>query len=183
LKLDPAFGYLIVAGVALLLAAAAGHKLRNLNLFAEVFAAYRVLPDAWARRSAAFVPCIELTIAAALLWEPWRRWAAAAAMGLLIAYAAALGLNLHRGRRELDCGCGMSGNRRPIAAWMVWRNVFLALVLGIAVLPPWTARPLNAWDLLTVLCGVAATAMLYAAIDRLLGDVAPQAARLRGRLA
>jgi methylamine dehydrogenase accessory protein MauD len=68
-------------------------------------------------------------------------------MGLLIAYAAALGVNLIRGRRELDCGCGMSGNRRPIAAWMVWRNLFVALALGIAVLP-WAARPLDAADLL-----------------------------------
>jgi hypothetical protein len=129
LKLDPAFGYLIVGGVALLLAAAAGHKLRNLSLFTEVFAAYRVLPDAWARRCAALIPCIEIAIAASLLWEPLRPWAAAAAIGLLIAYAAALGLNLMRGRRELDCGCGTSGNRRPIAAWMVWRNPLLALAL------------------------------------------------------
>jgi hypothetical protein len=180
LKLDPAFGYLIVAGVALLLAAAGVHKLRNLSLFTEVFAAYRVLPDAWARRSAAIIPCIEIAMAASLLWQPTRAWAAAAAMGLLIAYAAALGSNLIRGRRELDCGCGMSGNRRAIAAWMVWRNLFVALALGIAVLP-WAARPLNAADLLTVMGGLAAAAALYAAIDQLLGEVAPKALRLRGR--
>ena len=180
MKLDPAFGYLIVAGVALLLAAAGGHKLRNLSLFTEVFAAYRVLPDAWARRSAALIPCVEIAVAASLLWEPSRPWAAAAAMGLLIAYAAGLGLNLMRGRRELDCGCGTSGNRRPIAAWMVWRNLLLALALGITLLP-WAARPLSASDLLTVLGGLAVAAALYAAIDQLLGEVAPKALRLRGR--
>jgi hypothetical protein len=180
LKLDPAFGFLIVAGVALLLAAAGGHKLRNLSLFTEAFAAYRVLPEAWARRSAAFVPCIEIAIAAALLWEKSRMWGAVAAMGLLIAYAAALGLNLIRGRRELDCGCGTSGDRRLIAVWMVWRNLLVVLALGIAVLP-WAARPLGASDLLTVMGGLAVAAMLYAAIDQLLGEVAPKALRLRGR--
>jgi len=179
LKLDPAFGYLIVAGAALLLAAAGGHKLRNLSLFTEVIAAYGVLPEAWARGSAAFIPCIEIAIAASLLWAPSRPWAAAAAMGLLLGYAAALGVNLVRGRRELDCGCGTSGNRRPIAAWMVWRNLFIALALGITVLP-WNARPLGAADLLTVMGGLAVGAVLYAAIDQLLGEVAPQARRLRG---
>jgi Methylamine utilisation protein MauE len=179
LKLDPAFGYLIVGGVALLLAVAGAHKLRNLSLFTEVFAAYRVLPEAWARRFAAFIPCIEIAIAASLLWEPWRPSAAAAALGLLLAYAAALGLNLLRGRRELDCGCGPAGNRRPIAAWMVWRNLCVALALGIAVLP-WAARPLSAADLLTVMGGLAVAAVLYAAVDQLLGEVAPKALRLHG---
>jgi hypothetical protein len=46
---------------------------------------------------------------------------------------------------------------------------------------PWAARPLDAADLLTVMGGLAAAAALYAAIDQLLGEVAPKALRLRGR--
>ena len=48
--LDPAFGYLIVGGIALLFATGGIHKLRSFESFTEVFAAYRVLPDPWARR-------------------------------------------------------------------------------------------------------------------------------------
>jgi hypothetical protein len=178
--LDPALGYLIVLSFALLFAFAGGHKLRNLALFAEVFAAYRVSPDSWARRTAWLIPCVELAIVPALLWAPGRSWAVPAAAGLLIAYACALGLNLARGRRELDCGCGTVGNRRSIAPWMAWRNLLLALVLGIAALP-WAARPLNGSDILTVTGGLVAMAVLYVAVDQLLGEVAPKAMALSGR--
>jgi hypothetical protein len=160
--LDPVAGYLIVCGIALLFALAGSHKLRNLALFTEVFSAYRVLPESLARRSAWLIPAMELAIA------------------LLIAYAAGISLNLVRGRRELDCGCGAAGNRRSIALWMVWRNLVLALALGVAALP-WIARPLTGLDALTVIGGLSAAAMLYAAVDRLLGDVAPKTIALMGK--
>jgi hypothetical protein len=179
--LDPAFGYLICIGIALLFAIAGWHKLRSLELFADVFAAYRLLPDAWGRRVAWLIPCIEVAIAAALPWEATRRWALMAAMGLLIAYASALALNLARGRRELDCGCGAFGRRRSIAGWMVWRNAVLALIVAIAALP-WVSRPLNGSDALTVAGGLAAIAALYAAVDRLLGEISPKALRMSRRI-
>lgn len=171
--LDPAFGYLIIGSVALLFAVAGSHKLRSLAVFTELFAAYRVLPESAARRLAWLIPWLELALALALLWPPSRRLALLGAMILLVAYAAGLCLNLVRGRRELDCGCGTAGNRRSIAAWMVWRNILLTLALGIAALP-WVSRPLSGSDLLTIMGGWIAIAVLYAAVDRLLGDVAPK---------
>ena len=48
---------------------AGSHKLRNLALFAEVFSAYRVLPEPVARRAAWLIPAMELAIALALPWE------------------------------------------------------------------------------------------------------------------
>jgi hypothetical protein len=176
--LDPAIGYLIVAGIALLFASAAAHKLRDLARFAAVFAAYGVLPDAPARRVAWLIPGLELGIALALCWEPSRRAALVSAVAVLIAYATALGVNLLRGRRDLDCGCGALRGRRRIADWMVWRNLWLAAVLSIAALP-WSPRPFGATDWLTVVGGLVAGATLYAALDRLLGDVGPKAMTLR----
>jgi hypothetical protein len=176
--LDPAIGYLIVAGIALLLASAAAHKLRDLARFTAVFAAYHVLPEAPARRVAWIIPCIELGIALALCWEPSRCAALVSAIAMLIAYASAMAVNLRRGRRDLDCGCGTARSRRPIADWMVWRNLLLASVLGIAALP-WAQRPFGVTDLLTVVGGLMVGATLYAAVDRLLGDVSPKAMTLR----
>jgi hypothetical protein len=178
--LDPTFGYLICIGIALLFATAAWHKLRSLRAFSEVFAAYRVLPEQWGHRVARLMPCLELAIAAALPWEMTRHWALMAAMGLLIAYAAALSLNLARGRRELDCGCGTIGSRRAIAGWMVWRNLALALIAATAALP-WVSRPLNGLDMLTIVGGLAAVAALYVAVDQLLGEISPKALRMSGR--
>ena len=137
--LDPAIGHLIVLGGALLFASAAAHKLRGFGAFTEVFVAFGALPAAWARRLAWLIPCLELTIAAGLAAERDNRAALVAAIGLLLVYASAIALNLARGRRDLDCGCGSYRNRRPIAAWMVWRNVGLAAALGFAALP-WSQR-------------------------------------------
>jgi hypothetical protein len=178
--LDPVVGYFIVFGIALLLALAGSHKLRNLAAFAEVFTAYRVLPEPLARRSACLIPGMELAIALALPWEARRPWALIGAIALLIGYAAGISLNLVRGRRELDCGCGATGDRRSIAPWMAWRNLVLALALAVAALP-WIARPLTGLDVLTVIGGLSAAALLYAAVDRLLGDLAPKTIALIGR--
>jgi Methylamine utilisation protein MauE len=176
--LDPAFGYLITVGIALLFASAGVQKLRSLAHFTEIFAAYRVLPDAWARRLAWLIPFLELGVAVTLLWQPSRRAAVISADVLLIAYASGLGVNLLRGRRDLDCGCGSPRDRRAIAAWMIWRNVFLAAALGAAAVP-WLPRPFGSTDFLTVIGGLAAGVTLYAAVDRLLGQVLPKAMILR----
>jgi len=176
--LDPAFGYLIVIGIALLFASAAAHKLRDLPRFTEVFAAYRVLPGAPARRLAWLIPCLELGLALGVLWEPSRRMAVISAIGVLIAYALGLGVNLARGRRDLDCGCGTARNRRPIAGWMVWRNLLLAVTLGIAAMP-WSPRSFELSDFLTVIGGLIVAVTLYAAVDRLLGEVAPRITALK----
>jgi hypothetical protein len=176
--LDPAFGYLIIAGIALLFASAGVHKLQDLARFAEAFAAYRVLPAVLARHLAWLIPSLELCVAASLLWEPSRRVAGMAAILVLIAYASGLGVNLLRGRRDLDCGCGTARDRRAIAGWMVWRNLILGGALGITLLP-WSPRAFDLTDLLTVLGGLTVGVTLYAAVDRLLGDVAPKAMILR----
>src|SRR5579863_303430 len=88
--LDPALGYLIILGIALLFASAGAHKLRDLARFADVFAAYRVFPNALARRLAWLIPSLELGLAAGLLWGPGRRTAVIAAFIVLIAYASSL---------------------------------------------------------------------------------------------
>jgi Methylamine utilisation protein MauE len=177
--LDPALGYLIVGGIAVLFAGAAVHKWQDPVRFAHVFAAYGVMPGAAARGLAPLIPCLEFGTALGLLWQPSRTAAIAVGMVLLCGYAAALGLNLRRGNRDLDCGCGPARERRPIAAWMVWRNLLLAAALGVA-LRGWSVRAFGLTDVLTVAGGLLAGATLYAAVDRLLGDVAPKTALLRG---
>lgn len=171
--LDPTLGHSITLGCALLFGTASVHKFRDLARFTEIFAAYRLLPDSLARRVAPLIPCVELGVAIGLpLSAGGRPQAVAVGVGVLIAYAAGVGLNLARGRRDLDCGCIAARSRRSIAPWMVSRNLMLALVLGLAAWP-WSSRAFEAADFLTVGCTVAAAALLYAAIDRLLGNVMP----------
>ena len=176
--IDPAVGALTAGAFALLFASAAFHKLRSLGRFAEVFRAYRLLPQG-ATGLAWLVPVLELTVAAGLLVRASRGGACAAGAALLLAYAAAIAVNLQRGRRDLECGCGGADERRPIAAWMVWRNLLLASVLGMLMLP-WGIRPLGAVDALTIGAGTVVAALLYMSFEVLLDRVAPRTALLRG---
>lgn len=176
--IDPALGALLAGAFALLFASAAFHKLRSPRRFAELFRAYRLLP-AGLTRLWWLVPVIELMTGAGLLASASRAGACTTGAALLLGYAAAMAVNLNRGRRDLACGCGGPDERRAIAEWMVWRNVMLAALLG-AMLLPWGARPLAAADALTVGAGTVVAALLYMSLDQLLGRVAPATALLRG---
>jgi hypothetical protein len=176
--IDPAIGALLAGAFALLFVSAALHKLRSLQRFAEVFRAYRLLPGVIARLSW-LVPALELTVGVGLLARRSRAGASAAGAALLVAYAVAIAINLQRGRRDLACGCGGPHERRPIAAWMVWRNLLLAGLLG-AILLPWSARPMAAADALTIGAGTAVAALLYMSLDELLARVTSRIALSRG---
>jgi hypothetical protein len=176
--LDPAIGALIVGCFALLFASAALYKLREPARFAQVLRAYRVLPEGAARLAPA-VPVLELAVAMGLLITVTRAPAAFTGVALLTSYAAAIAVNLGRGRRDLACGCGGAQDARPIAPWMVARNLLLGLALAVTLLS-WKSRPLLATDALTVGAGMAVAALLYASLDRLLGSLGARTAALRG---
>ena len=178
--LDPAVGTLIDLGGATLLGVAAIHKIRDFDGFAAVFAAYEIAPARGSRALAALVPAIELAAALALPWPDTRRTAAGGSAVLIALYGAAIGWNLARGRRSLDCGCGGPRDRRQIAGWMVWRNTLIAALLAAAAVLPWSARSLAAVDWLTLGGGLLATVVLYWTIDRLMGEIAPKGFAMRG---
>ncbi|HEX2791181.1 MAG TPA: MauE/DoxX family redox-associated membrane protein [Steroidobacteraceae bacterium] len=168
--LDPAIGGLIVGCFALLFVSAAGHKLRDLHRFAEVFAAYGIAPAVNRWQLSWLVPIVEIAVALGLLLPPARGAAAAAGSVLLLGYAIAIGINLRAGRNAIACGCGGPDQRRPIAGWMVWRNLLLAALLGLAMLP-WSARALEWTDGATIGFGLASIALLYWCAERLLGEL------------
>jgi hypothetical protein len=178
MMLDPAIGLLMVAAVALLFASASAHKLRDLKKFDEIFSAYGVLGAVARWRLSWLVPVLELAVAVGLLFDVSRPYAATVGTVLLLAYAAAITVNLRRGRRDLACGCGGPDERRPIAPWMVWRNVLVALILA-AALAPWTARPLSFTDVITLTFGLLTLALIYLCVDQLMGYM-QRAAQLRG---
>jgi len=178
MTMDPAIAALIVACIALLFAGAALHKLRDLRRFDEIFTAYGLFPWAARCRLSRAVPLLEALVAGGLLLDAARLMAAGVGVLLLLAYAGAIAVNLLRGRRELACGCGGPDDRRPIAAWMVGRNILCAALL-LPVMLPWSARPLVPTDLVTILGGTAACAVAYLCLDRLFGRTGRVSAELR----
>lgn len=167
---------LIVGGaaatvVALLFLVAGIDKLRHRALLPGVIANYRLLPPALVAPAAAALPVAELAIAALLLLglllpipPPISFGAPLLAAGLLLLFAAAMAINIQRGRRHIDCGCGHAGLRQQLGWGQVLRNVVLAvglLPLMLPMLSGSSAPPLAGADLaVTLVAGFAVYLLL-----------------------
>lgn len=114
------------------------------------------------------LPVSELLLAFGLVLPFSRRMSAVAGAFLLLIYAAAIGINLLRGRLELDCGCSGFGRERRISPLLLARNGLLALLsLGIAFLPP-AERSWRWIDAYTIAAAVLAIALIDFAAEQLM---------------
>jgi hypothetical protein len=165
--MDPAIVLLAKASLTLLFGAAALHKLKHPQEFGGVVAAYQLVTERISAAIARLLPALELAVAVGIWVTPTRLAAALTGASLLLIYAAAIGINLARGRDDIDCGCTMSGRgRSPIGSWMLARNAILLLVALLASLPV-TSRALTPTDVLTVVGGLCVLTLLYMATDGL----------------
>ncbi|MGE0625649.1 MAG: MauE/DoxX family redox-associated membrane protein [Pseudomonadales bacterium] len=143
-----ASGLLIFA--AGLFASAALHKVRTFAEFTGFVSGYRLLPEGLVRLGSGVIVAAELAaIPAALGLIPGLAQLPAL---LLLAYAGAMGVNLLRGRNDIDCGCG--GTPMPISWAAVVRNLVLAAAFGWAA-----ALPGNAFSLFSGFSGAPMLAM------------------------
>ena len=166
-QIDPVPALVLSLALTALWIASGVHKLRDPGGFAGAVAAYALLPQRAIGIVAGALPLIELTVAIGFLLPASRQAAALASTLLLSVYALAIAINLLRGRRELDCGCFGFGRRGTISMRLLWRNAGLVLASLAAGFLPRGGRTLNWVDLFTVAVGVAAAALLYAAIEGL----------------
>ncbi len=174
--IDPVWSLALRAGLALLLTSAAVAKLRDIDGFTAAVANYRLLPATLARPLAGAFVSTELALALAL-WLPALRAAAAIGAALLLSlYGLAIAINLARGRRDIDCGCGGPFGRQTLTEALVLRNALLALAALAAALPP-APRTLGWLDLWTLAAAVGTTAALYAGAN-LLSSPGPQRSAL-----
>jgi hypothetical protein len=165
--LDPTLGLTVRAALSVLFVWSASHKLREVAAFRTALADYQLVPARWLGSTAGLLMAAELYIAVGLWFPGCAVSAACAAAGLLTIYAAAIGINLLRGRRDLDCGCAGFAQHQPLRAALVTRNAVLAAAALASALPA-GSRSLTWVDGFTVFVSVAALALLYAAVDGLL---------------
>jgi hypothetical protein len=177
--IDPLFGTAIAIGLAGLLFSAAWHKVAFHAAFVAALGNYRLLPSWLVRPAAALLPVAEAALALGWLAGGRGRLVASATAALLLVYAAALAVNLLRGRRQIDCGCGFSGaagDEQPLSWWLVTRNVLLASLAGLAGLPD-SGRNLGSFDGLTLVAATLAAVLLYAGASQLIRNAALAARR------
>ena len=117
----------VCVGLVFLLAAA--QKAGHWRILSGVIANYRLLPRQMVAPAAALLPPLEFILGALLLSGLAQNWTALTAIGLLALFAAAMAVNLRRGRSAIDCGCGQSFLAQTLSWTLVARNAVLAALL------------------------------------------------------
>jgi hypothetical protein len=162
--MDPLIELTVAGSLAVLFAASTAHKLAALAEWPGVVRNYRVLPQALAAPAAGLLLITGALTAAALFGPATRRIGACAAAAQFMLFAAAMAINLRRGRSSIDCGCFGSRLRQGISAWLVARNLALAL-LALSLLLPARPRELGVLDVATAVAVVATLTFLYPVLD------------------
>jgi hypothetical protein len=173
LQLDPLILKAISIGLGLMFVFAAWHKFADAAGFRVTLLEYQVLPEALVLPASRVIPVIELAIGAAwLLCHHAGGLTAIASATLLSVYAAAIGINLARGRVHFDCGCSFGGkrdNEQYLSGGLVLRNLVLIGLALVTRLPP-VQRSLTAGDWVTLLAALLALALLFGATNQLLAN-------------
>jgi hypothetical protein len=173
---DPVVDLVLRGALAVLFASAAVHKLRDVAAFREIVRAYRLVPDA-AIAAAPAIAVGELAVAALVMLPSARSSAPLAAASLLTLYSTVIAVNLARGRRSIDCGCGPLGARQPISEWLVARNAVLVVAALLTLRTP-VPRALVWVDGLTIAGAVAVLAAAWSAAHTLWGTSGLWATRI-----
>jgi Methylamine utilisation protein MauE len=123
----------VAFSVALTFGASAVAKLRDPAGFAEGVIRYGILPPRIARLTSLVIIGLELVVAVGFASGFFLELASLLALGLLVAFASGVALNLRRGR-ELPCMCFGSRSADPISAWSVVRVGLLACGVVLVLL-------------------------------------------------
>jgi uncharacterized membrane protein YphA (DoxX/SURF4 family) len=126
--------------LALVFLTAAFGKIRHRLAFQGVVANYRLVPEMAVPAFALLLPLVEAAVAGALLFAP-PFWPEVSAAILLVVFAAAMAINILRGRRHIDCGCFQSALKQTLSWTLVARNAGLALLLAVPAAVPEGALP------------------------------------------
>lgn len=162
---DPAATGIVVGALALILFSAAWHKFAEPNMFLSSLAAYRLVPAGALDILSRGIPAVEVLLGIGMLVPASRTPALAGCAALMGVYAAAMAINLVRGRSYIDCGCG--GSAHPLSWRLVCRNLVL-VALAVAATGPKAERSFSWLDAIMLVAGVLAFYASYLMADELL---------------
>ncbi|MGD9810963.1 MAG: MauE/DoxX family redox-associated membrane protein [Sphingobium sp.] len=124
-------------GAGLIFLTAGAQKWRHRDVLPGVIANYGLLPNRTVLFVATVLPVLECGVGIALLLglSPFSQLLGG---GLMLVFAAAMAINLSRGRKEIHCGCGRLDLRQHLRWSAVARNLVIAALLfgsltGLAV--------------------------------------------------
>jgi hypothetical protein len=167
--IDPAIGGLCALSLALIFGASGFIKLRDIETFEGSLANYQLAPTSMEKLLAYLLPMLECTAAVGLLLASTRAEAASMVLALLVVFTGAIGINLARGRTDIDCGCFGPALRQELSGWLLLRNVFL-MILATMVILPTSGRAIESIDLVTIVLGALTLVILYASANIAIGN-------------
>ncbi|MDD2058465.1 DoxX family protein [Pseudomonas sp. GD03860] len=179
MQLDPILVFASSLAMTVILANAATHKFRSPRWFVAQVADYGLLSESMVKPFARLLPLFEMAVALGLLVPQTRLIAALLAALLMAIYATAIGVNLWRGRRDIDCGCAGPGQMQPLRPVLLLRSALLIALSLLAAAEP-QARSIGHFDSVVIISSAAVTLLLYVAADGLMAN-APRLLKLIGR--
>jgi len=165
---DPVVTRAFASMLAIILLVGGWQKLRDIEIFAAAMENYRLLPSSLVRPVSRVLPTAEIVAGVALLFPDSCALGASLAAAILLVVTAAVAINLARGIRDIDCGCGGSSNQ-TISWALVARNLVLVM-LTIPAAQQGVGRSLYWGDYFTLAAGVLALVGLYVCTNQLLNN-------------
>lgn len=156
--------YIAAGTLAVVFVLAMGHKLRNYARFRASLQAYGIVPEFLLRFVGPFIVLLEALAVLCLLLPLGP--GSLLAFAVLGVYSVAMGTNLLRGRKYIDCGCGDLPT--PLSGWLLLRNLMLMALAWPYALPAGYAGSAWAWSLVTVV--VLVLVVFYLTIEQLLAN-------------
>ncbi len=163
MTIDPMLQHTAALALALVFGSGAFGKLSAWDEFEGVVQNFRVLPRALVPVVAKVLPPVEVLLALAVLVPPTRAIAGWGMAILLVVFAAAIGLNVVRGRVNIDCGCFRSSLKQNLSWWLVLRNALL-VVLAVACAAATGPRDLAVVEWFFVLTGATVLFLVYLSV-------------------
>lgn len=165
------FVYALVLAFGALFISSMAHKTRDYGAFRRAIVDYRLMNAGLAPAISGLL--ISSEAACLILLGLIPGYGLLLAAGLLGLYAAAMAINLLKGRRYIDCGCYAPGTRRSTIHWgMVARNLAMAVTACAAAVFAQSAPAMTAWlDYITMLAGGGAIILLYCIVETSLQEV------------
>lgn len=168
--IDPILIHVSAASLAGIFLLGSLEKLRNFIGFQGVVSDYALLPMGLIVPFAAVFVTAEIAAGILLLIPATRPMGAVVAELLLLTGTLGMAINLLRGRRDIDCGCGgYTDKPGGLTWWLVARNgLLLGLALPALLANQAVARMLAWTDGLTFVGATLAVLGLYFSLNQLI---------------
>lgn len=172
LVVDPVFSTVALAATSIITLTLALPKLTRQSELKQAVAGFGLLPHALITPFALVLPFVEIAASLASLVPATRTVGAAILAALFVLFALALGINVARGRTDIDCGCNgfrHSGNAALHSiGWAHVARTLLLAALAALVCVPQSAREVVWFDYLSVLGATLVAVAAFFTLDVLL---------------